>query len=475
MAAMNGRSVTQIEIAFRGRSRGTGRLALLLAFMMAALLAGCSNESGNGNNVIILMVDTLRADRLGLYGYSRDTSPNLDRFAREGTTFLSNQSQASRTGPSVASLFTSLHVRSHGVVNPLEQWDGKGVLDPARLTMAEILNKEGYSCRAVVSNPNVYGRYGFDQGFDKYIPVPMQTDAGLINSQAIKWLRELKEKEEPFFLYLHYMEPHSPYNPPRPARGRFSDPGYRGAITGEHLQLDAILRGEMTADEADRRRISDLYDEEVYSWDREFGMLLGFLESQGLLENTVVAVTADHGEEFFDHGGLLHGYTLYGEQLRVPLVIRAPGVAKGSVKAVTRNIDVLPTMLDLLGLEQAPGTQGNSLVPMMKGGKAEDHPVFAEAQMRAVKTVRSRSFQSMGWKYVETVVPQGRPPELYDLTADPGEQTNVLDSRSDVATKIRRQMKAFLKGIPEVQGSSVILDQDALELMKQMGYAHDGE
>lgn len=474
MAAMNRCIATLIAKGVRRGSSGTGGAVAVMMIVVAFLPAACSKKSGEGNNLIILMVDTLRADHLGLHGYSRETSPDLDRFSRGATVFLSNFSQASRTGPSVASLFTSLHVRSHGVINPLERWDGKGVLDPARTTLAEILEKAGYSCRAVVSNPNVHGRYGFGQGFGTYLSVPLQTDAGLINGQAMRWLRE-REEGKPFFLYLHYMEPHSPYDPPSPARGRFSDPGYSGPITGDHLQLDAILRGDMTAGEADRQRISDLYDEEIYSWDREFGMFLGFLESQGLLENTVVMVTSDHGEEFFEHGGLLHGYTLYEEQLHVPLVIRAPDFEPRKISSVTRSVDVLPTMLELLGLEPAGGVQGMSLVPQMRGEAGGDLPVFAEAQMRAVKTVRSRSFRSKGWKYVETIVPRGRGPELFDLAADPWERKNRIDSNPDTANKIRRQMKEYLKGIPEVQGSSVILDREALELMRQMGYAGDGE
>ncbi len=441
-------------------------LVIVLALALAPIV--CTRKTGNGRNVIILMVDTLRADHLGYHGYGRPTTPGLDRFAEKSSAFMSHFSHASRTGPSVASLFTSLHVRSHGVVNPIGQWDGKGVLEESRTTLAEILSAAGYSCRAVVSNPNVYHMYGFAQGFEAYHPVPLHSDAGRINAMAIQQLAGMKEK--PFFLYLHYMDPHSPYSAP-PAFGRaFSDDKYAGFLTGEHSQIDRILRGEIRTTRADEKHLVDLYDQEVRYWDWEFGRLTGFLEESGLLENTVVVVVSDHGEEFFEHGGVLHGYTLYGEQLRVPLVVWAPGFLPRKVGGVTRNIDVLPTILDLLDLPVPREIQGESLVPFMKGGERKDPPVFSEAGIRAVKTVKARSFRANGWKYIETTFPDKVPPELYDLSADPGEKENVYTSRPDMAEKMRKMMDEFLEGVPEGTSRSVTLDKEAIEQLKALGY-----
>jgi arylsulfatase A-like enzyme len=453
-------------------SSGSGKslvaVALIAAIVVLWLVVIPAVLPGNDYNVIVLMVDTLRADHLGYHGYERAVSPNLDRFAARAAAFKNHYSQASRTGPSVASFLTGLHVRSHGVVNPLDRWDGKGILDESITTLAEVLRDAGYDCRAIVTNPNVQTRFGFGQGIGNFITLPVHADAEEVNTRAAQWIDEIGEK--PFFLYLHYMDPHSPYAAPASMNRLHVDPAYRGPITGEHAQLDAILRGEMDVDAADRRRIVDLYDQEITYWDREFGRFLRYLESRGRLENTIIVVVADHGEEFFEHGGLLHGYTLYGEQLHVPLAVMAPGVAPCEVEAVTRNIDVMPTVLELVELPVPDGVQGQSLVPAMRGGETDDGVVFAEAQIRAVRTVKSLSFRARGWKYIETMVPDTVGPELYDLAADPGELENLLESRPDMAGKIRRMRDEFLDGVPEGKIKSVTIDEHTLELLKRMGY-----
>ena len=391
--------------------------ALLLTALLACLLAATvSCSKGNGRNVIVFMVDTLRADHLGYHGYERATSPNLDRFAARAAAFRANFSQSSRTGPSVASLFTGLHVRSHGVLNPLDQWDGKGVLDEPHLTLAEILSGAGYTCRAIVANPNVYQQFGFGQGFDQYRHVDLFTAAADINNLSSQWIDELTKGESPFFLYFHYMEPHSPYTAPPPSNRLFADKSYSGPITGQHRQIDGILAGALRVNDGDKAHLTALYDQEIASWDLSFGRFMRFLESRGVLDNTVVVVVADHGEEFFDHGAVLHGYTLYNEQLHVPLVIAAPGMENGcTIETITRNIDVLPTVLDLVELGVPDGVQGESLVPLMDAEPGEDRFVYSQTRIRAVKTVSCSSFHAMGWKliapgYAPTALQRGRRP-----------------------------------------------------------------
>jgi len=442
-----------------------------LALLTCLVAAPISCSKGNGRNVIVLMVDTLRADHLGYHGYERATSPNLDRFAARGAAFRANYSQSSRTGPSVASLFTGLHVRSHGVINPLAQWDGKGVLDEPHLTLAEILAAEGYTCRAIVANPNVYKQFGFGQGFDEYFHADLFTTAPEINDLSSRWIDELTKGPKPFFLYLHYMEPHSPYTAPPPSNRLFADKGYSGPITGEHRQIDAILAGALGVNENDRAHLAALYDQEIASWDLSFGRFMRFLESRGVLDNTVVVVVADHGEEFFDHGGVLHGYTLYNEQLHVPLVIAAPGRSGGrTVDSVTRNIDVLPTLLDLVDLDLPDHVQGQSLVPLMDGRAAEDRFVFSQTQIRAVKMVKCSSFQAKGWKLIETFEPKGAPLQLFNVADDPGEMKNLYPSMPGRAKEITRLKAEYLRAVPEGRSRTVTLDEKQLEWMKKMGY-----
>jgi len=459
--------------------RRTGKLAtaglsigiVLVLTPILCLQLSCSKARCRGCNVIIFMVDTLRADHLGYHGYSRPTSPNLDHFAGQAAVFEANYAQASRTGPSVASLLTGLHVRSHGVVNPLTQWDGKGVLADARLTLAEILRDAGYACRAIVSNPNVYPQYGFGQGFAMYQPVAVNTDADSINNLAARWIDDLEES--PFFLYLHYMEPHTPYAAPPPRNRIFADPGYRGPITGEHLQVDEILQGQLVVNAADKEQLARLYDQEICSWDLEFGRILRYLASRGKLENTLIVVVSDHGEEFFDHGSVLHGYTLFEEQLHVPLVVSGPEIEPRRIARITRNIDVVPTVLELLDVPVPEQVQGRSLVPLLEGAAGADEIVLAEAQIRAVKTVKARSFLARGWKYIETEFPTDVAPQLFDLSTDAGEQNNLYEANPEMAKRITRMLREFVQDLPAVEGQSVTLDREMLEKLKKMGYVGD--
>jgi arylsulfatase A-like enzyme len=446
-------------------------LLLLVAACSAALFTACS-RSAKPPNLLILMVDTLRADHLGCYGYERNTSPELDRFAKRSVLFSAHHAQASRTGPSVASLFTSLHVRTHGVVNPLNQWDGIGVLEEGHLTLAEALKRGGFRCGAVVANPNVYPRFGFSQGFDDYRTVHIHADAGQINERALEWLED--RTGSPFFLYLHYMDPHSPYGAPPPLDTRFVDPDYTGPFTGAHIELDEILSGERTADAADLAHLRALYDQDIFFWDQAFGRLISALDTRGLLKHTIVVVVSDHGEEFLEHGGVLHGYTLYQEQLHVPLILHGPELPPGRVDAVTRNIDLMPTLLDLLGLQHPTGMQGESLLPLIGSGRDDGRYVFSEAGIRAVKTVKMRALKADGWKYIETLLPPDAPPQLFDLSEDPGEQVDLFTKQPEQAEAMGGKMRALLDQIPEGESRSTTLDQEGLEQLRTLGYV-DGK
>jgi arylsulfatase A-like enzyme len=421
-------------------------------------------------NVILIVVDTLRADHLGYHGHPRATSGRLDRLAERSAVFLNHQAHSSRTGPSVASLFTSLHVRSHGVVNPLDQWDGKGILVDERLTLAEMLAGAGYECRGLVANPNLYPQYGFAQGFDTYRPVPMAAPAAPILEAAAGWL---SETSRPFFLYVHLMDPHSPYSAPLPA-GFGADPDYSGPVDGSHTQLDQILAGDLSVGPDDERRVAELYDAEIAAFDAALGTFLARLDEHGLREQSILILTSDHGEELFEHGAVLHGYTLYREQLHVPLLVHAPGLVQaGSVTATTRNIDVLPTLLELLGLPAADSAQGRSLVPLLVGGELPAAPVLAETRLRAVKTVRVRSFESGGHKLIESLVPEG-PAQLFDVSADPGETKDLSQSAPKTLERLERERDAFLASLPEVVPATVRLDAEALERLRALGYVESG-
>ena len=446
-------------------------ILLRLAVVALGLTVACCGyfTSADRPNLIIVLVDTLRADHLGYNGYRRATSPRVDALAATSAVFRNHYSTASRTGPAVASIFTGLYARSHGVVNPLIYWDAKGVLGEEQTTLAEILKAAGFICHGIITNPNVTKRFGFAQGFDTYRMVASM-EAADVNRQVVSTLTAKPRK--PFFLYLHYMEPHSPYAAPEAYKGLFVDPTYRGPITGEHAQLDQIVAGDLVVDRADVARLEGLYDQEIRNFDDEFEILLDELDKAALLENTIIVFIADHGEEFLEHGSVLHGYTLYEEQLHVPFFIYDPRHREGlEVTAITRHIDVLPTVLDLLGIEHDGPVQGMSLLPLMEGREAARQPVqvFAEASLMAVKTIRMRSLTVDGWKLIETEVPAART-ELYHLDQDPREQRDLVAERPDIAEQLVGKMTRLLKTLPVAESQTVSLRQREIEALRSLGY-----
>lgn len=464
---------------FRGLSRRFGGgppwatwLAGVLVPPIAALLlataCGIMGSAPGPPNLIIVLVDTLRADHLHYAGYPREVSPHIDALARRSAVFLDHYSTASRTGPAVASIFTGLHPLSHGVINPLTEWDAKGVLGQEQTTLAERLRKAGYHCYGFITNPNVTSRFGFGQGFERYQPI-----AGTcldVNRTALGALE--RRGDGPFFLYLHYMEPHSPYAAPAPYRPLYVDPRYQGPLTGDHAQLDRIVGGELTPTPEGVRHLEALYDQEIRFFDDAFGGLLEGLERQGLGENTVIVFVADHGEEFFEHGSALHGYTLYEEQLHVPLFIHDPRTpTHRKVAAVTRHVDLLPTLSELLDLPEPKRHQGRSLVPWMRGGPAGagSVPVLAEASLMAVKTVRKRSLMLDGWKLIETTIPEPQE-ELYHLTEDPAEQTDLSAARPEVLARLSARMEALVDSMPVAKSQTVRLREREIETLRSLGY-----
>jgi arylsulfatase A-like enzyme len=441
---------------------------MLLVGWLAACPLGCARES-HAPNVVVILADTLRADHLGHQGYPRDTSPRLDALARESVVFTRHTAHASRTGPSVATVMTGLHQRSHGVVNPLTHFDAKGTLGADQTTLAEILSQNGYTCAGFTANTNVGERFGFAQGFSHYELLRWK-NAAEINRAALAWLDGWSEAT-PLCLYVHYVDPHSPYEAPARIAKEFVDPAYRGRFDGNHRQLDKAVAGAIDANEADIAQLRALYDAEIRYLDEELAVLLDALERKGMLEDAIVVFLSDHGEEIHDHGSMLHGYTLYEEQLRIPLLIRAPGLAPRTIDRLSRQIDVLPTLLELLEIEPPPHLQGESLVPWMRGqsGSGASPPVFAEASLRAVKTVQLRSYTEGDWKLIQTLVPETRL-QLFHLKDDPGETLDRSKDEPERAARMLRSMNALRESLPVGRGETVQLtDEEAAEL-RALGY-----
>jgi len=356
--------------------RPTSPLRFLAALQLA--LSGCAQSiEAQPQNVLIFLVDTLRADHLSSYGYERNTTPNLDAFAREGVLFERAWSAAPSTAPSHASLFTSTYPASHGVWNEVHIGEEKLLprLSPTAVTMAEVFQEAGYNTGCIADGGWIIRHRGLDQGFDSF----HSENLGVVNrvGNAIDWLDEVS-RDQPFFLFLHTYEVHSPYLPPDGYEDRFSD-GYQGRLRGLLAEAREYSRSpeiqnrltdiqrkvfnpvleELGPEDVDFMKA--LYDAELSLVDEQFALLMGYLRLNDLLDDTIVVVTSDHGEEFREHGGFGHKQ-VYEECLRVPLMIRVPGGPRGLRRPdPVQLVDLMPTLLDQLGLEGPDSMVGRAL------------------------------------------------------------------------------------------------------------------
>ena len=422
-------------------------------------------------NIILITVDTFRPDRLGYYGHDRDTSPNLDALSREGVFFKQAFATSAWTTPGLISLHTSLHAPAHGV-------DVRGrSLDPDVETLAEVLTAAGYRAPDIfflTDIPN-FRNLGLEayEGRRRYLKKGDEI--------LFRWLEEEaarrsdgneRPSENPFFLYYHYRDLHQPYNPGPEYEALYTPSSFghalspltwlRAALAKEKMELvkrEVMLpRGVIDFASWDRSWIAALYDGQIRKLDTEFfGRLRRTLKLTGLDENALVIISADHGEELLDHGLVGHVSTfkearLYDELIRVPLIMWAPGILPAGrvIDEPVQNIDVMPTVLELVGLDVPAGAQGRSLLPLVESrGNWQPRPVFcatsgggytADSQqyvrrMRAVRTNR--------WKLTHAI-----PDEetiLYDLKRDPLELDNVAAEHAGVADSLSKLLTAWLR------------------------------
>jgi len=390
-------------------------------------------------NLVLVTIDTLRADRLGCYGNSNIETPNLDRIARRGVLFENAVTHTPLTAPSHACIFTGLYPTVHRVRDT-----GGFVLQASHPTLAGVLREQGWNTVAFVGSSVLKKQFGFNQGFALYDdempkPDPRQTAAGdyaerlasEVVDRAIAWLSSRSGK--PFFLWVHVFDPHSPYHPPSPFREKYSGRAYDG---------------------------------EVAYTDQQLGRLFAAVDKNSPPEDTLVAVLSDHGESLSEHGEYTHGVFLYDSTLRIAFLLSGPGVPQGKrVKQQARAIDVLPTILDLMGRQVPPGVQGTSLTPVFTGKAPPPSDAYIEtlypkinmrwAELRGIRTNR--------WKYIRA--PR---PELYDLRQDPAETTNVIGDHPAEAQQLEANLKTVASDAEKVQTS--MADQRTLAQLRSLGY-----
>ncbi len=444
-----------------------------LSILCALALAGCGADpspSGppTGWNVLWIVVDTLRADHLGPYGYAKPTSPALDALADRAIVFENAYSAAPWTKPSVASMLTSLYPPQHRVL--YESTENQ--LASSLTTLPEVLKGHGYRTCAISENPYVQPETGFHQGFDLFERVPGfedfkgQADAGA--AKAIAWIGE--SSDTPFFLYLHVLDPHGPYTPAEEYAGPFLAglPEETGRIAKG--RVGRMLEGEKVVMDLNAQGLAyleALYDAEIREVDAALGEVLAFLEAEGLTENTIVLFTSDHGEEFLDHGSLRHGYRLYEESVRVPLVLAVPGRAAQRVdRVVAHHVDLAPTVLETLGLPVPEEWRGRNLLRAMEDGAGEPG-VFVSTDWRDLER---RAVRRGEWKLIAHEDQDRR--HLFHLGDDPDERHDRIGAHPDIAEALFEAYRAATGPIPGVTPHDATGDvnEELEEELRGLGY-----
>jgi arylsulfatase A-like enzyme/predicted Zn-dependent protease len=415
-----------------------------LALAAGLLLSSCGGGGGGGGpragqNVVVITIDTLRADRLGAYGYQRARTPHIDGIAREGVLFEQALAQVPVTLPSHASLFTGLLPPTHGVRD-----NTYFRLDPRARTLAETLKEKGYETAAFVSAFVLDSAFGLDQGFDLYDDEVASEpgSAGTIAerrgervaSSFVSWM-ERRPADRPFFAWLHFFDPHLPYSPPGPFEAS--------------------------------------YDGEIAYVDAQVGRVLEALEAKGVAGDTLLVITSDHGESLGEHGEKSHGFFVYDATLRVPLILKSVrSLPEGArIASPVRSIDILPTVLEAVKISVPDETEGRSLLPLLAGEAVEPPPVYAECYVSEL---------NFGWaplvalredyyKYIDA--PR---PELYRLDADPGETTNLVDAEPERAARMRSSLLALVEELPESLSSRDQPDPETVARLRSLGYAAAG-
>jgi len=449
-----------------GRTVKRAHLTLGLVIFLFSL--SCSRGAREKpENVVLIVVDTLRPDHLGCYGYKSIQTPTIDGLAKEGIRFEQAIAHCPITLPSISSLLTSLTPDEHGVHY------SEGYRLPGEVsTLAEVFSAEGFRTAAVIGAVVLDTVFGIHQGFQEYdsrfpnlfplyqtalrplqpIYQGTQRRAEDVTNSAVVWLEA--NKGERFFLLLHYFDPHLPYDPPPPFAPQVEVGKYEDIFT----------------------RQASYYDGEIAYTDHEIRRFLEKMQELGLKDRSLIVLTSDHGEGLGDKGEDTHGVFLYESTLRVPLILSgATGLPRGKVVTGTvRTIDIYPTILDIFDIEPTAGIRGKSLVPMIEGSpETEERPVYIETYANRFERGWSvlRGIRTNEWKYI-----QAPTPELYSLEDDPGEKQNLHGTRKDMASLLEEELRRMdAEAVKRERVPYQIPDETFTERVRNLGYIGAGE
>ena len=431
-------------------------------------------------NVVLIGIDTLRADHVHCYGYNKETTPTLDGLARQGVRFAQCTSQAPWTLPSFSTVFTSLYPSQHGAQINHKLRDLSKTA-PRRLqgavTLTKILKDHGFATHAYASNP--FTAYGIDDDFDKFTLMADITidewigNAHQITDAGISFLKSNKEK--PFFLYLHYNDPHEHH--------KIVPPPYTEQFTPKEV-LEKMGGRKLAAYEHIFPKVGfAMYDARVSFCDNEIGRFIHNLKDSGMWDKTLVVIISDHGEEYYEHQkeeeqfgfdprgyyGIGHGQSLYQEMLNVVFILTGGATPKGKViEGPARLLDVMPTILDITGIKSDAPMEGVSLKSAMETGRIEDRPVFSEAIAYGYDKKAVRFHE---WKYIFSFYNNFE--ELYNLDKDPAEKHNLINEEKDRAKFMRKQLVSFMEKSNEEQFSQEgeqHVDENVKKRLQDLGY-----
>lgn len=435
----------------RKRIAGIGMILLLLCVIAGYLLWGTDGQ--RPADIVFVLIDTLRADHLSCYGYGERTSPFLDEIASKGILFERAYSASSWTAPGTASIHTSMYPFQHGVVKGFAATKKSKEVNPMitlnripeeAATLAEVLSASGYRTFAVADNLNICREEGFDQGFDKFKSYNDKT-AEVINDKLIEWKDEIKGGS-PYFLYVHYNDPHTPY----------------------HRRLGWYSERENKT----RTRISD-YDSEINYVDAKLREMFELFEWD---RNTIIVITSDHGEEFYEHGASGHGNNLHVQTIHVPLLMYLPEGFEPNLRIAepVSTIDILPTLRDLAGLPVDSTDEGITLVPLMRGDGDASHERYLLSHLLRTRDewhsdLLSRSVICGNWHYIVDVPHKEL---LYDMGLDFIENDNKIEQLRPTAQSMRRHLDAFESSCRRLRQVSVQvpLTEERIKDLKSLGY-----
>ena len=446
------------------------RLFVVIYFLVFLFVLESSSEAKEAMpNILLFTVDACRPDHFGCYGYNRNTTPNIDKLAKEGVLFTHAFSQSAWTTPGMISIFTSLYPPTHGV-------DAKDrTLREDVLTLPKVLKWNGYVVPVLPKFVDIQNYWHL--GFDVVDKERFQAEEG---EDLLKLLEAYKDQK--FFIWYHYHGLHLPYNPQNPYDKIFQEDIFSGiSADTEAISLvkmkSVIKNSSISFNSIDRKVIVALYDGQVRQFDDYMGQLTEKMKKWGILDNTVIIITSDHGEELFEHGFIGHASTslnakLYDEIIHIPLIIWWPKKIKHRVAdELVQQIDVMPTILDILGLPIPEEVQGYSLVPSIQGKRANNlRPVFCETILggyqstKEMEEIRLRCVRTKEWKLIYTNTPRhdlnsegvnNGKYELYNLSNDPKEERNIFENHPEVAKELKKKLFQWVETTTPKESGSV--------------------